>query len=183
MHGDLKRNHNRAGSKIIYFLFVIILLPLSCRDKSPAGPAARLGKEDMADLNKYLVQKDRERIKNYIERKGLKMTETSTGLWYQILEEGSGPTFRDNDKVVMKYDCSLLDGTKCYSSDELGPKQLILGKSSMEAGIGEGLKLLKPGAKAVFIIPPFLAYGFVGDRKMIPPRAVIVYNVNILRRE
>jgi FKBP-type peptidyl-prolyl cis-trans isomerase len=59
--------------------------------------------------------------------------------------------------------------------------ELILGKSEMEAGLNEGLRMLKPGAEAIFIIPPFLAYGLIGDKKMIPPRTVIVYNVNILR--
>lgn len=135
----------------------------------------------MADLNKYLVQKDKERIKSYIERKNLKMNESPTGLWYQIINTGEGKVFTDNDKVVLEYDCSLLDGTKCYSSKELGPKELIIGKSEMEQGLNEGLRLLKPGAEAIFIIPPFLAYGLIGDRKMIPSRAVIVYNVNILR--
>jgi len=135
----------------------------------------------MADLNRYLVQKDKERIKSYIERKNLKMNESPTGLWYQIIDAGEGKVFTDNDKVVLDYECSLLDGTKCYSSKELGPKELIVGKSEMEQGLNEGLRLLKPGAEAIFIIPPFLAYGLIGDRKMIPSRAVIVYNVNILR--
>ena len=88
----------------------------------------------MADLNRYFVQKDRERIKNYIERKNLKMNESPTGLWYQIIKDGTGKTFTENDKVVMNYECSLLDGTKCYSSKDLGPKEVILGKSEMEAG-------------------------------------------------
>jgi len=135
----------------------------------------------MADLNRYLVQKDRERIKNYIERKNLIMSESPTGLWYQILKTGTGKNFTDNDRVVMTFECSLLDGTKCYSSNVLGPKEVIVGKSVMEQGLNEGLRLLKPGAEAIFIIPPFLAYGFVGDRKMIPSRAVIVYYVNILQ--
>jgi FKBP-type peptidyl-prolyl cis-trans isomerase len=135
----------------------------------------------MVDLNKYLIQKDKERIKNYIERKNLKMNESSTGLWYQIMKEGKGTVFSDNDKVVMDYECSLLDGTKCYSSKDLGPKELILGRSEMEPGLNEGLRLLKPGAEAIFIIPPFLAYGLIGDRKMIPSRAVIVYYVNIFQ--
>jgi FKBP-type peptidyl-prolyl cis-trans isomerase len=135
----------------------------------------------MADLNRYLVQKDRERIKNYIERKNLKMSESPTGLWYEIIKEGTGKTITENDKVVMEYECSLLDGTKCYSSSDLGPKKIIVGRTEIEAGLNEGLRLLKPGAQAIFIIPPFLAYGLVGDRKMIPSRAVIVYNVNILQ--
>jgi FKBP-type peptidyl-prolyl cis-trans isomerase FkpA len=135
----------------------------------------------MADLNRYFIQKDKERIQNYIERKKLKMKETPTGLWYQIINEGSGLNFSDNDKLSFDYECSLLDGTKCYSSKELGPKEVILGRSDLEQGLNEGIKMLKPGAEAIFIIPPYLAYGLLGDRKNIPPRAVIVYNVYNLR--
>ena len=169
------------GIKTIVIVFLIVSL-VSCRDK-PANPISnsKPGKNEMADLNKFLVQKDRERIRNYIERKSLKMNESPTGLWYEIIKEGTGQSFTNNDKVVLDYEFSLLDGTKCYSSKDLGPKEVILGRSELEPGLNEGLRLLKPGAEAIFIIPPFLAYGLIGDRKMIPPRAVIVYNVNILQ--
>ena len=168
----------------IIVLFLCLAAIFSCKEKTGSKSYnSKPGKNEMADLNRYLVQKDRERIKNYIERKNLRMTESPTGLWYQIIKAGSGKTFSDNDKVLMNYECSLLDGTKCYSSADLGRKELILGKSEMEQGLNEGLRLLKPGAEAIFIIPPFLAFGFVGDRKMIPSRAVIVYYVNILQPE
>jgi FKBP-type peptidyl-prolyl cis-trans isomerase FkpA len=181
MSGDLKISCNWPGIGKIIVLFLAAFL-VSCREKpGNANINSRPGKNEMADLNKYLIRKDRERIKNYIERKNLKMIESPAGLWYQIISEGSGNVFKNNDKIVMDYECSLLDGTRCYSSKDLGPKEIILGKSEIEPGLNEGLKLLKPGAEAVFIIPPFLAYGFVGDRKMIPSRAVIVYNVNILQ--
>ena len=137
------------------------------------------GKSDMADLNRYMVRKDRERIQNYIERKNLMMTETKTGLWYQIIKNGEGENFGEKDKIIMDYECSLLDGTLCYSSKELGPRELILGRGEIEAGLNEGLRLLNPGSEAIFIIPPFLAYGLIGDRKLIPPRAVLVYNVKV----
>ena len=171
----------KMGIKKIIIIILVSLL-VSCREK-PANNAlnARPDKNEMADINKYLVQKDRERIKNYIERKNLRMNESPTGLWYQMTKEGTGKYFVDNDKVVIDYECSLLDGTKCYSSKSLGPKEVIIGRSEIEQGLNEGLKLLKPGAEAVFIIPPYLAYGLVGDRKMIPSRAVIVYNINILQ--
>ena len=169
--------------KDLGILFLIVSL-ISCRD-NPGKKSLnnRPGPDEMADLNKYLVQKDRERIMNYTERKILRMTESPTGLWYQIKKEGTGKTFADNDKIVFDYECSLLDGTQCYSSKDLGPKEVILGKSEMEPGLNEGLRLLKTGAEAIFIIPPYLAYGLIGDRKMIPARAVIVYNVSILRAE
>lgn len=165
----------------ILILFLSASL-FSCRENH-AGVASgsKPGRNEMADINKYLVQKDRERIKNYIERKNLKMIESPTGLWYQIIREGEGKLFGENETVVMNYECSLLDGTKCYSSEDLGPKKVVLGRSEIEPGLNEGLRLLRPGAEAIFILPPFLAYGFVGDRKMIPSRAIIVYNVNILQ--
>jgi len=176
----------KVNSNILIRHIPVLLIPLafiSCSNQTEKKPdAARPGSGAMADLNSYMVQKDRERIQNYIERKNLRMTETSTGLWYQILKEGEGALYRENDNIVMEYDCSLLDGTKCYSSKDLGPRELILGRSGIEAGLNEGLRLLNPGSEAVFIIPPFLGYGLLGDRKLIPPRAILVYTVTVRRR-
>jgi FKBP-type peptidyl-prolyl cis-trans isomerase len=168
-----------------YIIYIVILFSLiSCNNNEGAGKLPRRpDKDEMAEMNSYFVQKDRELIGNYIERKNLKMTESRSGMWYMIPEEGKGDLFSDNDTIIMEYNCYLLDGTLCYSSDELGPKVMILGKSAMEAGLNEGLRMLRPGARATFIIPPYLAYGFVGDRKKIPARSVIVYNVSILQTQ
>jgi FKBP-type peptidyl-prolyl cis-trans isomerase len=141
------------------------------------------GMGEMEELNRYFVQKDRELIQNYAERKGLNMIESPTGLWYHIINQGEGTYYSDKDKIIFEYECSLLDGTKCYSSQTLGPKVIVLGRSTLEPGLNEGFRMLKPGGEAVFILPPFLAYGLPGDGKLIPSRAVIVYNVNILRAE
>lgn len=168
----------------IRYVILILFAIVSCRNISEKhNNDLRPGKNEMADLNKYFVQKDRERIMNYIDRKNLKMNESKTGLWYQITKEGVGTLFTYNSKIVMEYECSLLDGTVCYSSEKLGRKVFVLGKSEMEQGMNEAFRLLKPGSQATFIIPPYLAYGLVGDRKMIPSRAIIVYKVNILQAE
>jgi FKBP-type peptidyl-prolyl cis-trans isomerase FkpA len=166
---------------IRYIAFLFILLSLSsCYNNSERSTTnLKPGKNEMADLNRYLVQKDRERIQNYIERKSLSMKESPTGLWYQVIKEGTGVLFTDNNRIVFDYELSLLDGTKCYSSKELGQKEVILGRGDVVAGLNEGLRLLKPGAEAIFIIPPFLAYGLVGDGTKVPSRAIIVYNVLI----
>jgi FKBP-type peptidyl-prolyl cis-trans isomerase FkpA len=166
---------------MVLILFLSLVLP-GCRNSHETSNLKfRPGKNEMVDLNRYLVQKDKERIENYIERKNLKMVESSTGVWYQILNDGTGNSFRDGDKISMEYECTLLDGTKCYSSKTLGPKTVILGRSEMETGMNEILRILKPGAEAIIILPPFMAYGLPGDGKKIPPRAIIVYYVNILQ--
>ncbi|MCU0472411.1 MAG: FKBP-type peptidyl-prolyl cis-trans isomerase [Bacteroidales bacterium] len=162
-------------SLIISLLSLVIFSCNSDQGKiiEKSGP----GKKEMSDLNRYFVQKDRERIESYIGRKKLKMTESPTGLWYAILSEGNGDYFTDNDKVILEYEVALLDGTSCYSSKEHGPKEVIIGKSGMEAGLNQGLRMLKPGGEAIFIMPSFMAFGFTGDGNKIPARAVIVYNI------
>ncbi|MCX6333772.1 MAG: FKBP-type peptidyl-prolyl cis-trans isomerase [Bacteroidia bacterium] len=165
----------------LFVIALISLVTISCnsgheKSSTQKGP----GKKELADLNRYMVMKDRERIENYIARKDLKMTETQSGLWYMIKSEGTGKYLTDNDKIVIEYECSLLDGTFCYSSKETGPMEVILGKSRIESGLYQGLKMLKPGAEAVFIIPPFLAWGILGDGKKIPSRSVVVYNISIV---
>lgn len=166
-------------------IFIILLVFfVSCGRNSHENAAGKKpGSREMEELNRYLLEKDRERIMNFSERKELQVTETPTGLWYQIIKEGEGDFLHEGNRIFMDYECSLLDGTKCYSSDESGPKDIVLGKTGIEPGLYEGLKLLKPGAGAIFIIPPFLAYGLPGDGKRIPSRSVIVYKVNILRVE
>ncbi|MBA4321322.1 MAG: peptidylprolyl isomerase [Odoribacter sp.] len=161
-------------------LFLLVLFSVSCSNSSDTKIIKQKpGKNEIADINRYFVQKDRERIQNYNERKNLTMKESPAGLWYFIKNEGTGKLFTDNDKISVDYVCSLLDGTECYNSDKLGPKEYILGKSEIEAGLNEGFRLLKPGGEAIFILPPFLAYGLVGDGKSIPSRAVLVYEIKI----
>jgi FKBP-type peptidyl-prolyl cis-trans isomerase len=183
MSGDLRIQYNSPGLRYLVFILFFLTTASCSNNTDEKAHSGKPGKAEMEELNRYMIQKDHERIQNYIERKNLKMTESPTGLWYQIINQGEGDFLTDNIKVKIKYECYLLDGTRCYSSENLGLKELILGRSSMEAGMNEGLRLLKPGAEAIFIMPPFIAYGLPGDGKMIPPRAVIVYNVNILRPE
>ena len=167
--------------RVSYFIWLILLLSLvSCNNSQDKKVNKhKPGKNELADLNRYFIQKDRERIQNYIERKNLTMKESATGLWYFIKKEGNGRFFTDGDKISINYVCSLLDGTECYNSKKNGPKELLLGKSEIEAGLNEGLRLLKPGGEAIFILPPFLAYGLAGDGKSIHSQAVLVYEIKV----
>ena len=165
-------------------IFILILLQCSCRTGNPDGEKPQKpGRNEMAEMNRFLVQKDREIIQNYIERKGLAMQESPAGLWYVIEEEGKGDLLKDNDRIEIAYRCELIDGTFCYSSDESGLMRVTVGKSDIEPGLNEGLRLLKPGGKAIFILPPFLAHGLVGDGKKIPPRTIVVYWVTVVGYE
>jgi len=179
--GDLKISISKIPARYLILIFLSVNV-ISCRNGSEKPVSAyHPGKNEMADVNRYIIQKDRERIQSYFERKGLKMKESNTGLWYCILKDGEGDLIKENEKIIYEYDCTLLDGTECYSSKELGPNEIHLGRNELPAGLNEGFKLLKPGSEAIFILPPYLAYGLIGDGKRIPPRSTLVYEIRIIK--
>lgn len=168
-------------SKKIIFLFLLFTAITSCRNNADRNPA--VGKPDgnkMIEMNKYLITKDRELISSYCERKDIKAVESPTGLWYSVVTPGNGPKVKDGDIITFEYECSLLDGTLCYSSAGSDPMITRVGYSTIESGLLEGLKMMNRGAEYIFIIPPYLAHGVPGDGDRIPGRSVIVYRIKIL---
>lgn len=131
------------------------------------------------NVNKFLIEKDNERIQSFGERRGWEIKNTGSGLWYEIISEGGGKKIKEGDKVIINYEVRLLDGTLCYTSDSTGAKEFIVGKQEPMMGLQEGIKLLSEGSQARFIIPPHLGYGLIGDEKRIPARAIIVYTLEV----
>lgn len=168
---------------VVFIVFVLYLTLSSCKQDKPEaihGNELFNNKESYIKANEYLVKKDAEQIKSYVERRGWNMTQSESGLWYMIYKNGNGETASSGKLIRMNYSTTLLDGTFCYSSDQNGPKEFIIGQGGVESGLEEGVLLLKEGDNAKFIIPPHLGHGLLGDSKKIPPRAIIVYDVEVL---
>ncbi len=169
------------NSKLSIF-FILSLFLIACGSNNNDGISKKEpGIQDLEELNRYMVEKDRDRIISYIERKGLSMEEDKLGLWYGNIIEGRGSIIKGNDRVIFEYECSLLDGTVCYSSEEFGYKEVIVGKGDIETGLDAGLRLMKEGGEANLILPPYLAFGLKGDGKSIPSRSVLVYWLKIVK--
>ncbi len=109
------------------------------------------------------------------------MTTSGTGLWYQIYQKGNGAPAKTGKMASINYKVWLLDGTLCYSSDSLGMKKFRIGKGGVEKGLEEGILLMRVGDKARFIMPPHLADGLIGDQDKIPPRSIILYEVELVQ--
>src|SRR6056297_1450806 len=105
---------------------------------------------NLDDVNKFLVEKDNERIRSFVERRGWQMRKTGSGLWYQIISDKTGKKINEGDKVKIDYEIRLLDGTLCYTSDSTGLKEFIVGRQETMVGLQEGIKLLSIGDKARF---------------------------------
>lgn len=113
---------------------------------------------------------------------GKKATTTSSGLAYIVLTEGTGALPSPTDRVKVHYTGWLTDGTKFDSSVDRG-RPSTFGLNQVIKGWTEGLGLMKVGAKHRLIIPFELAYGERGKSGSIPPRATLIFDVELLSIE
>jgi peptidylprolyl isomerase len=109
-----------------------------------------------------------------------KLTKTASGLKYQMLVEGTGEQAKVGKRVSAHYAGWLTDGKPFDNSYSRGqPLEWTLGSMVIQ-GWTEGVGLMKEGGKAIFVIPPELAYG-KGGRGPIPPDATLVFQIELLK--
>lgn len=128
-----------------------------------------LGKKNQEEGEKYLEQNSK--------REGVKTT--SSGLQYEILKEGTGPSPQSSDRVEVNYRGTLIDGTEFDSSFKRG-KSATFALNRVIPGWQEVLQLMKKGAKYRVIVPPHLAYR---DRQVSPeigPNSTLVFEIELL---
>lgn len=143
----------------------------------------RLSNSEIEKVTKGIAQK----VKGLYEdtKSGvLEYSVTPSGLKYKILEEGSGKTISQGNKVSTNYYGVLAeDGSMFDNSFQRGllPFSFEAMSGQVIPGWDEGMGLLKKGSKAIFNIPGPLAYGLEGaGNGAIPPNADLLFYLEIL---
>ena len=107
--------------------------------------------------------------------------QTASGLYYKILEEGSGENPSRGSQVSVHYEGQLMNGQVFDSSFKRNdPIAFTLGVGQVIAGWDEGIALLNKGAKARLVIPAELGYGASGAGGVIPPNATLIFDVQLV---
>ena len=104
---------------------------------------------------------------------------TKSGLEYTSLRDGTGPSPRATDTVVVHYRGTLLNGREfdnSYKRDRPTEFQL----DGVIKCWTEGLQMMKVGGKAELYCPSTIAYGERGTMGSIPPNASLIFEIELL---
>ncbi|MDD2675895.1 MAG: FKBP-type peptidyl-prolyl cis-trans isomerase [Methylacidiphilaceae bacterium] len=109
---------------------------------------------------------------------------TPSGLKYVDLVVGQGNPVGPGKRVTVDYVGKLEDGKVFDSSQSHGkPFTFVMGQRGVIAGWTEGIATMREGGKRKLIIPPQLGYGADGAGDVIPPNAVLLFDIEVLKVE
>ena len=103
---------------------------------------------------------------------------TSSGLQYEVIQQGNGPKPTERDTVVVNYSGSLLNGTEFDNSYKRG-QPISFACSGVIRGWTEALQLMPVGSKYKLYVPYQLAYG-MNDNGPIPGGSMLIFDVELL---
>ena len=161
----------------------------SISDVMSGKETAISSRDAQALLNEYFQKKEKEQAqtaiaegKVYLEQNAKRdgVTQTKSGLQYEVLTEGTGKSPKATDTVRCHYEGRLLDGTVFDSSYKRG-EPADFGLNQVIPGWTEGVQLMKEGAKFRFHIPYLLAYGERGAGAQIPPYSTLIFDVELIK--
>ncbi len=106
---------------------------------------------------------------------------TDSGLKFEDTTVGEGAVAAKGQTVSVHYTGWLENGTKFDSSkDRDDPFEFKLGAGNVIRGWDEGVAGMKVGGVRRLTIPPHLGYGDRGAGGVIPPRATLIFEVELL---
>lgn len=119
---------------------------------------------------------DDTKIQDYIKKNNLTMTKDPTGVYYQVLTQGTGTSLLNKDSVFYNLKISSLSGSNYYTTTAFSNEGTYLGYIS-PSSYRTALDGVKRGSKVLVILPSYLAYGKNGTAA-VPSNEVIISEIS-----
>jgi len=116
----------------------------------------------------------------YLAENGAKdgVTTTDSGLQYEVITQGDGPTPGPEERARLHYKGTLIDGTEFDSSYGGDPAEFSVG--GVIPGFSEALQLMPVGSHYRVVIPSDIGYGAQGTQGAIGPNATLIFEIELL---
>ncbi len=158
--------------KLIVLLFAAALLIGCGGDKAKQVPQTEV--EDTVKNSITLP------LTELPDLEGLTLVEGPEGMKYVILKEGTGEKASQGKRAVVHYTGWFLDGKKFDSSRDRNEHfKFGIGGQQVIRGWDLGVEMMKIGETRLMVLPYNLAYGERGHPAGIPPKATLVFEVEL----
>ncbi len=113
-----------------------------------------------------------------------KIVTTPSGLQYVDEVVGKGTLAEVGKKVSIRCVGKLADSTEFwattakYNYDQ--PLEFLVGSAAMVKGMDEGVRGMHVGGRRKIVIPANLGYGDRGRAPAVPPKATLIFDVQML---
>ena len=114
---------------------------------------------------------------------GLDTITNEAGISYMIVKKGKGKSVQEGNRAKVNYSGYFVDGRKFDSSfDHPGAEtfDFIIGRHQVIEGWEKGVVGMRKGEKRRMVIPYALAYGEEGRNPVIPPKADLVFDIELV---
>ncbi len=129
-------------------------------------------------------------IKKYFRENKIDTTNmqvTASGIHYFVLTPGAGAQVQQGSYTEVHYlgkyvDKPTFDASTTFDSSygRGEPLSVVVGAGQVIKGWEAALKLMTVGEEARFYFPSGLAYGPCGDQRIIPPNAILAFDIKVL---
>jgi len=154
----------------LFVLVIIFCLLLSCEE----------GNDIITRTTSEQLQYDIKRIKGYIQENQLiGFSETSSGLHYKLVDNGSGVFPKIGDTLSVDYYGQYLNGSEFDKSNTDEPFEFILGVGIVIEGWEEGIPFIDEEGSGILIVPSALGYG-KNPPSSIPPNSILIFSVDLV---
>ena len=135
---------------------------------------------EIQEKEKQVMEEAMNKAMPIIKQKWPKAVKDDDGVYFFITKEGRGGHAKTGQILKMKYKGSLLDGRVFDDSDMHEPLEFPANMERVIKGFDSQASKMKVGEQRTIIIPPQLAYGSKGAGNVIPPNAVLVFELELL---
>ncbi len=172
--------------KKICFVGLVILCLQACQEQAGRKPINKGGSnflKESVSRNIKLIDFEENIIDSLMKTQPeYKFIESQKGFWFAVIKPNINAFYfpQKNDVITYQYEIQDLFGTVIYPKEELGTKTYYVDKENIMIGLRYALKKLKKDETGLFYFPSHMAYGYLGDKKNIPPNMPLKIIIDLI---
>lgn len=152
--------------KKIFIFFAALLFFAACKKQHDGGCVPVTADSEAASMAAFC------------NANGINFTVDSNGIYYQVIDQGSGAKANLQSVITATYSTSLLNGQVIDTTHFVNPVTLPL--NQFIEGWRIAVPYIQQGGHIKMIIPSSLSYGCTGIQNLVPSNAPLYYDVLLL---